>query len=237
MNLIDELLRYWIAAPWPIAFTIAFASNTTAYLISAYIIERASHLLIDRKMAAWIDDRAPRANQRRIEIYYGIIACGIFAALSLLTRLVYSTVWPENLIELLLQVVVFIIFYETYSYFVHRLLHTKWLIKIHAVHHRSTRTTPWSAYSVHPIEAAFIGISAPIFMLFVPMSIGVAFVLHFSGMLFTIFIHSNTSLLHVNPATNLTNNLANQHVTHHRVGNRNFGFVNSIWDYLCKTKG
>lgn len=237
MAIIDELLRYWLSAHWTIALAIACFSNTVAYLVSAYTLEKLSHLLLDRQAAQWLDNRATRAAQRRHEIRYGIVACGIFAVLSLFTREVYSTVWPGSLTALVLQVAAFIIFYETYSYFIHRLLHTRQLIRIHAVHHRSTRTTPWSAYSVHPIEAGFIGISAPLFMLLVPMSIGVAFILHFSGMFFTIFIHSNLALRETNAATRLANTLPRQHALHHQVGNKNFGFVNSVWDGLFNTKG
>lgn len=235
MALIDTLLNYWLAAPWPIALAIAFIANTSAYLLSAYAIDQLSAALTARGLIEWLDNRALKPRQKQQEMKHGIVACAIFATLSLLTREVYTSVWPNSLTELILQVITFVIFYETYSYFIHRLLHTKRLIEIHAVHHRSVRTTPWSAYSVHPIEAALIGITAPLFMYLIPMSIGVAFVLHFSGMMFTIFLHGNISLRGVNRPIKLVNNAPLDHSKHHQVGNKNFGFVNALWDNLMQT--
>ena len=42
---------------------------------------------------------------------------------------------------------------ETHFYFVHKLLHTKWLMRrVHRVHHMNISPAPWSGLAMHPIE-------------------------------------------------------------------------------------
>src|SRR5690606_31004983 len=118
------------------------------------------------------DSRPLKKDQKKLEISNGLTACVIFAVGSLVTRELFSSVWPETLIAFVAQVAAFSIFYEVYSYFVHRLLHGRLSVKMHGVHHGSVRVTPWSAYSVHPVEAVFIGLSAPLYMALFPWSLG-----------------------------------------------------------------
>lgn len=70
-----------------------------------------------------------------------------------------------------------------------RLLHLKDFRSVHYIHHRSVPVSPWSEYCVHPMEAAFIGFSAPIFRYLFPMSLGVVLTFHVMGMAFTMLIH------------------------------------------------
>lgn len=42
-----------------------------------------------------------------------------------------------------------------YFYLIHRLLHTKYLYRYHALHHRNTDVGPWSGLSMHPVEHFF----------------------------------------------------------------------------------
>src|SRR5690606_11716258 len=39
----------------------------------------------------------------------------------------------------------------------HRLLHSRWLRRIHLPHHLSTVTTPFAAFAFHPLEALMLG--------------------------------------------------------------------------------
>ncbi|TPI33547.1 sterol desaturase family protein [Mesorhizobium sp. B3-2-1] len=42
-----------------------------------------------------------------------------------------------------------------YFYWIHRLLHTKLLYRIHALHHRNIDVGPWSGLAMHPVEHIF----------------------------------------------------------------------------------
>jgi sterol desaturase/sphingolipid hydroxylase (fatty acid hydroxylase superfamily) len=210
--------------------------NISVFVLTASILNKLINSLTNNKAGSYINSGALHTSQKLTEIKNGVAACCIFAVGSLLTRELFNEVWPSSFIDLLSQIVTFALFYETYSYAVHRLMHLPAFRKIHGVHHKSIRVTPWSAYSVHPIEASFIGISAPIFMLLLPLSLGVALTLHILGMMFTIFLHSNYKPNIKNIAINKLFQYTDYHAAHHLLGNVNFGFVNSFWDYCFKTK-
>ncbi len=62
--------------------------------------------------------------------------------------------------------VVFVFLHDAYFYVLHRVLHTKFMMKyVHIIHHKSHPSNIWSSYSFHPIEAVlYAGISTIIFI-------------------------------------------------------------------------
>lgn len=235
-NVINFLFDFWIEADWYLALLISVAVNTAVFLITSALLEALINYMVRKNsFFAYIDDRDLRPEQRKTEIKNGVLACTIFSIGSLLSRELFTGIWPHSLSSLFYQIASFVIFYETYSYFVHRLLHLPLFTRVHGVHHQSIRTTPWTAYSVHPIEATFIGMSAPIFMVLFPLSLGVALVLHVMGMMFTIFLHSNFTLKTRNSTINNFSFYPNYHSSHHLSGNINFGFVAPLWDRFFRT--
>lgn len=237
VNFINILFDIWIESSWYVALLMSMIVNASVFVIVAYTIDQLTKYAISRyEFLGYLDIRALYDDQKNLELKNGLIACFIFAVGSLATRELFSTVWPRSTEELLVQILTFSIFYETYSYFVHRLLHHNKFSKVHGVHHKSVRVTPWSAYSVHPIESCFIGFSAPLYMLLFPMSLGVALVLHIAGMVFTIYIHSNIELKNTNIVFRFLGRYPRYHSQHHISGKTNFGFVNKVWDTIFKTK-
>ncbi len=238
MNFIDvtNIFKYWITADWYIALLMSFIINSTIYALTAssfsFITEKLSSANL---VGAYIDTRKLKDAQIKKEIFYGVFACFIFSITSLLIRSLSNNIWPETALNFAVQLIVFPLFYESYSYFVHRLLHIRLFRKIHSIHHSSVRVTPWSAYSVHPIEALFIGVSAPLFMFLFPMSLSVVLTLHIFGMVFTILLHSNFAINESLVLSSKINNYTNGHVLHHQKSLVNFGFVNSFWDKVFKT--
>lgn len=236
MNLINQLFEYWVNAPILIAILMSITSNIVIYVSTASILSALIKYAVETQgIGSYINTCELKPAQLRREVSNGIIACIVLGVCSIFTRFLFHSIWPESLISLILQITSFAIFYETYSYFAHRLLHTKYLVKFHSVHHISVRVTPWSAYSVHPIEAVIIGVSAPIFMCLLPLSLGVALILHISGMMFTILLHSNYQY---SSSTSILRNLfsySNYHSRHHQLGNANYSFVHRFWDYVFKT--
>ncbi len=234
MQYVNELLRYWVEAPWYIALSMSLMVNVSVFVVTAHVLDTLiARLVATGKYGSYIDERQLKPGQKKFEISYGVAACAMFALLSLLTRVLFDHYWPTTLRQLAIQLGLFVVFYETYSYFVHRLLHTGWFIKFHSVHHRSVRVTPWTAYSVHPVEAAFIGMSAPIFMFLFSMSLGLTLLLHIFGMMFTIVLHSNFRL--EGQLDKLVRYPA-YHASHHLMGKVNFGFIHSFWDDRFKTR-
>jgi len=236
MKLVIDVIEFWTTTHWFIAFAIACLVNIAVYIVTAKCLDSLiSYVVSSRAIGTFIDDRELKPKQKTIEMRYGIVACCIFALGSIFSRILFEGIWPETFTSLLIQVASFIVFYETYSYFVHRLLHTKRLAQYHSVHHSSVRVTPWSAYSVHPIEAIFIGFSAPVFMLLFPLSLSVALTLHILGMMFTILLHSNYSHTSSSALIKLPFSYAEYHSKHHLYGGVNFGFTHRFWDWAFKT--
>jgi len=236
MNVFNDLIQFWVSTHWLIALLMSSILNVSVYVVAAFILDSGvNHLVNDRNVGTYIDERKLRPNQHFEEMRAGLIACVIFAIGSLLSRELFSQIWPDSWLVLMAQIVAFVVFYEVYSYFVHRLLHTRFFIKFHGVHHKSVRVTPWAAYSVHPLEASFIGVSAPIFMLFFPISLGVALILHILGMMFTILLHSNYQIQTTNPLISMFMKYPEYHSRHHLNGLVNLGFVNSLLDDMMKT--
>jgi len=232
------MFEFWIQTNWYIAFSMSLVTNLVIYVVAAYLINTITQKMTKNNwLGEYIDNRPFKNRQKVNEIKNGIVACVVFSLVSLLARELFAGIIPLSITQLLIEVLVFTLFYETYSYFVHRLLHTKLFRKLHSVHHYSVRTTPWSAYSVHPIEALLIGMSAPLFMLIFPVHLSVIFAFHILGVVFTLFIHSNLKLNGSNVFCQLFNRYTECHSAHHSIGNVNFGFVNSLWDLCFKTKG
>jgi sterol desaturase/sphingolipid hydroxylase (fatty acid hydroxylase superfamily) len=231
------MFEFWIQTNWYIAFAMSLVTNFAVYFVAAYFINTLTQKITkNNRGGEYIDNRPFKSRQKTTEIKSGIAACIVFSLVSLFARELFVGIIPLSITQLLIEVLVFTLFYETYSYFVHRLLHIKQFRKLHSVHHYSVRTTPWSAYSVHPIEALLIGISAPIFMLIFPVHLSVIFAFHILGVVFTLLIHSNLKLNGSNIFCQLFNRYTDCHSTHHSIGNVNFGFINSFWDHCFKTK-
>lgn len=233
------MLGAWLHAPWPLALAAAIAMHLAIYLAAGSI----GWLLTRRIWPAMgiggeIDARDPKPGQLRQEITNGVTACVILGIMGLLYRVQCVGLWPASLAEAAWQIAAFVAFNNVYSYGTHRLLHTRWLIRFHGVHHRSQRVTCFSSYSVHPLEAFIIAATLPAFMLIVPIGLGTAFVLHLAGMVYTTCIHSNYDFLpHVSDQSWFKKliNHPTHHRYHHTLGNVNYGFTNRAMDLLFGT--
>ena len=236
---INTILEYWLKSAWPIAIAMATAVHLTIYLIGAgtgmLLTTRLwPHFNIGRPL----DQHPPRAGQVREEFRTGLVTCLIFGTVTLIYRPLCHGEWPSSWNQGLFQLLAFSLFNNLYTYGTHRLLHSRVLIRFHRVHHRSVRVTPWSGYSVHPLEAIIISATLPLFMMLIPIGIGTAFALHGLGMLYTTCIHCNYELLPSWPARNWFKRLIDDpafHRTHHTQGNVNFGFPSRILDRVFKT--
>ncbi len=236
MEWINFFIEYWIGAHWLMALMMSFAVNLLTYFMAAACFEWFfKHLIQRQQIGSYVDSQPLKERQKLTEIKFGVMTCLVLAAASLLTRFWYTGIWPQSMSEVVTQSVLFLLFYECYSYFIHRLLHHRWFIRVHRIHHQSVRVTPWTAYSVHPIEGLFIGISAPLFMLMLPLSLGLALCFHLLGMVFTIFIHSNFQLNGRSLIKSLLSG-ATYHVQHHQNGQVNFGFINPLLDWIFQTR-
>jgi Delta7-sterol 5-desaturase len=138
-----------------------------------------------------------------------------------------------SLVQTLLEILVLIVWNEIHFYINHRLLHTRLLRQFHLPHHRSVVTTPWSAYSFHPIEAAMLGNVILLPMLVHDFSVHALFAVPLFSLLFNSIGHSNFDF---NPRSpRVIFNGARRHHLHHACFHGNYGFMFPFMDWLGKT--
>ena len=117
-----------------------------------------------------------------------------------------------------------------YFYWMHRFLHTKFMYRFHALHHRNTDIGPWSGLSMHPVEHAFYFGSVLVHFAIASHPLHVIFHLFFYG-LYAITTHTGfEGLLFKNKKRLHLGNF--HHQIHHRYFECNYGTLDVPWDIL-----
>jgi sterol desaturase/sphingolipid hydroxylase (fatty acid hydroxylase superfamily) len=151
----------------------------------------------------------------------------------------YFTLDEKGWLWLLVSPILGTLGFDTWFYWQHRLLHTRWFFRhAHAVHHRITNPTPFAAFAHHPIETFFEDTYFLLFIMVVPVhplafaAMGFhAFVLGIAGhMGFEFFPRGFTRHwlfgLH---------NTSTHHNMHHSQPFGNYGLYFNYWDQLMGT--
>jgi sterol desaturase/sphingolipid hydroxylase (fatty acid hydroxylase superfamily) len=194
-----------------------------------------------------IQQKFPESEKIFFEIKYSFLTFFIFACVGVgiyLARksgytLIYSNIDEYGWGYFFFSILASILLHDTYFYWMHRLIHHKWLFKkVHAVHHNSTNPSPWAAFSFHPFEAILEAGILPILVFILPLHIGAI-------VIFLLFMTILNVLGHLgyefyprnfvaNPLTNW-NNTSFHHNQHHQKFNCNYGLYFNWWDKICKT--
>ena len=113
-----------------------------------------------------------RPGQLREELLLSAASILIFAAQAavlvwLLRQGWLSIDWHRSTWHLLWELPVLYLWNEIHFFAIHRALHCKPLYRhVHIWHHRSVITTPFSAYSFHPVESFSLGSVMPLALVF-----------------------------------------------------------------------
>ncbi|MFL5810860.1 MAG: sterol desaturase family protein [Flavisolibacter sp.] len=194
-----------------------------------------------------IQPEPPKAKQLRNELLYSlstilvftVIGIGVFWLYKKGCTTIYLDIkehgWPYFLLSILLMIVA----HDTYFYWTHRLLHTKWMMKhIHVVHHRSVNPTPWAAYAFHPVEAVLEGSFAFVLVIIFPVHVMAFFFLTFFVLFMNVLGHSGFEFL---PQRIRSGKLGSQftssthHNLHHSKVHHNYGYYFTYWDKWMRT--
>jgi Delta7-sterol 5-desaturase len=118
---------------------------------------------------------------------------------------------------------------ELHFYASHRLLHTRWLRRFHAMHHRSTVATPFSTYAFHPVEALMLG-SVPLMpMLVHDFSFAALATLPVLSLVLNNLGHANYEFSRTAPARGWRGG-SRRHQMHHAHSRGNYGFLLEVFD-------
>jgi sterol desaturase/sphingolipid hydroxylase (fatty acid hydroxylase superfamily) len=158
-------------------------------------------------------------------VNYAILAAATYGLYELgLLKLYFD--WNDyGTVYGLLVVPALLLAHDAYFFWVHYLMHRGpfWRVSHHSVHHQFHNVTPWSAFSVHPIEGFIELLFRPVLLM--------SFALNIIG-------HSGYELCPKNFATSpLTkfSSCATYHYLHHRNSNCNFALFFTFWDRVMGT--
>lgn len=241
--MLDTWIVQWHAQPLLAGFLIAYLLQVAMYVGAAGEISTVYGLLRrGLRIGALIDTRPLPRHQLRHEIGRSLFCCFIYAIPTLLfLHYPLSTTWPASWPQAAWQVVGFLLLNDFCAYWTHRLLHVPGFSKYHSAHHRSKRVTPWSALSMHPVEALlaqipyfiFLGICAVADQ---PMGIGTLLGLQSILMIGQANSHSNYDPLAGLDGWALLKRQTLFHQRHHRYGRDNYGYMGPHWDHLFHTE-
>ncbi|PJZ71195.1 hypothetical protein CH373_01390 [Leptospira perolatii] len=225
-----------------------FLSDWLRYLIPATIAFTFFYILArDRLRHRKIQAVKQEAKQYRREFFYSMLSAAVFALVGLgmfwMIKLglsqVYNEISANGIPYFALSIAIALVIHDTYFYWTHRLLHTRFFFRyVHRIHHQSTAPSPWAAYAFHPIEALIQGLIGPILISILPIhpaALGIFLaiqivrnVLGHSG--YEIFPRSfaNSGFLRLFQSNT-------EHDLHHRFTKGNYALYFTWWDRLLST--
>jgi Delta7-sterol 5-desaturase len=233
---------------WWLAVMLIIIFSTARYLVLAGGAYLFCYKFKNRQLRKYkIQKQDPQKEQLRHELLYSISTIIIFSLLGscviLLFKknltLVYFQVKDHGWAYLFLSFLIIIILHDSYFYWVHRLLHTKWFMKnVHYVHHRSINPSPWAAYSFHPVEAFLQGGFVVPLVTIIPI--------HYTVLLtFTIIVLFMNVMGHLGfefyskyffrSWAGYIFTCSTHHNLHHSKTKRNYGYYFTFWDKVMKT--
>jgi Delta7-sterol 5-desaturase len=153
--------------------------------------------------------------------------------------LVYREFSEYGPVYFILSLVLLLITHDTYFYWTHRAMHSKWSMKyVHRVHHQSTNPSPWAAFAFHPLEA--IGeagiLLVAVFLFPVHMITIMAFM--FFMTVYSVYGHLGWELYPKNFHRTWIGKWVNtsvNHNLHHKRFDGNYGLYFLFWDRVMGT--
>jgi lathosterol oxidase len=141
----------------------------------------------------------------------------------------YNSVEEYGWMYFCLSPIFFLMFTDAVIYWIHRILHWPSVYWLHKLHHAYKESTPWSAFSFHPLDGFAQSCPYHIFAICFPMHSRLYLFTLFCVGLWTINIHDRLTLRL--PGVNG----AAHHTIHHTKFNFNYGQYFTLWDQLCGT--
>lgn len=186
-----------------------------------------------------IDTRALPPGQVRREIGQACVSIAVFGVGLLLPWGLLRLGWARlhgdpSALRLVAEVLALFVWNEVHFYAMHRLLHTRWLRRFHAEHHRAHTPTPFSTYAFHPVEAALLGSVPLVPMLVHDFSFAAIACLPVMSILLNGLGHANYEFSRSAPARGPLG-ASRRHDLHHACYGGNYGFLLTAFDRAFRT--
>lgn len=240
-----------LSQPWYFCMLVffMFAVIVLRYFFIAGLFHFFFYILPSRR---WehrkVNPRKHSKKQFLREVKWSMTTAIIFALTGALTAVAWQkgyTAFYEKVDQygwsyLFLSILMLMVVHETYYYWVHRLMHHPVVYRrVHKVHHDSITTSPWTAFSFHPLEGLLESIILPLMLMVIPV--------HYYALLAYLTIMTFSSVVnHLNveiyPKGFEKHWLgkwligATHHSLHHSEFRYNFGLYFTFWDKWGKTE-
>jgi Delta7-sterol 5-desaturase len=195
-----------------------------------------------------INNRNYKKQQFKKEVSWSMTTALIFSIAGALTVVLWQQGFTKVYLNIneygwwYLPVSLFIsmFLHETYYYWVHRWMHRPAVFRlVHKVHHDSNITSPFTAFSFHPLEGLLQAIVLPITLIILPM--------HPSVILIQLTIMTFSSVINhldieIYPQGFNRHFIgrwligATHHSLHHKQFRYNYGLYFTFWDKIRKTE-
>jgi Delta7-sterol 5-desaturase len=235
---------------WPALITFIFFSIITGrYFLAAGIFYLIFYVWFPEK---WKNRKINTTNykkgQLKTEVKWSTITALLFSIAGTLTVIlwqkgytkVYTNINLYGWWYLPVSLIIFMLVHETYYYWLHRWMHIPVIFKIvHKVHHNSNITSPFTAFSFHPLEGLLQAIFLPIMLMILPMHY---YVIILQLTIMTISSVINHLDIEIYPKKFNDNFLgkwligATHHSLHHKQFKYNYGLYFTFWDKIKKTE-
>jgi Delta7-sterol 5-desaturase len=225
-----------------------FAFDFGRYFIAAALISGVVWML---KRTSWksrqIQSRTAKNTQIRREFLASLRTVGVYIIVSIFViwsvrhGYIQKFSGSYGLWGNLALLTGIIVAHDAYFYWTHRTMHHPKLFKsFHLFHHRSTKPTPWAAYSFAVPEAFVMAIFMPIWLFFVPTPVVVTASFLLIMILRNTMGHAGLEL-HArgwasHPLLKWISTTTHHDLHHAGSFNHNFGFYFTFWDKLMRTE-
>lgn len=229
LNVFLDFLPFW---------AVAYGVNVFLYFATGYVLITIQNRHPERRIQPHRRGEKRMWKEIRQSVWSltatsGTIAGGIFCSVR-----GYTFVEPLPLTwwSAILMFAISIFAFDTWFYWGHRLMHTKYLYRFHSFHHRSVAPTVWSTYSDDWIDAFAMQayyLVAPLVLPIPPIVLIVHRLWdHFNGTIG----HSGFEF-YASPLSRMPSPMVcvTFHDQHHSRFKYNFANFFSFWDRLCGT--
>ena len=195
-----------------------------------------------------IQERFPAYKDYLREIFFSVITILIFGIVPVTfifneriskCTLLYKDISEKGWIYYFSLFPIMLFIHDTYFYWMHRLMHNKYLFRwFHLVHHRSTNPSPWAAYAFHPLEAIIEAGILVVFLFTLPMHRSNFIIFFLFMIIYNVYGHLGWELYPKNFHKTRVGRWINTsiaHNQHHQFFKGNYGLYFLFWDRIMGT--
>jgi Delta7-sterol 5-desaturase len=223
--------------------------NARNYFLTAGIAFTTFYIIFRKKISLRkIQPKFPKSRDYRREITYSIISIVIFSfppvfilfnnTIRPLTQY-YTDIAQHTKLYFFSAFVMMIFIHDTYFYWLHRLMHNRFVFKlVHLAHHKSTNPSPWAAYAFHPLEAVLESGIFVLLLFIMPLHDWHLIIFFVCSLIYNVYGHLGYEVYPKGFNKHWLGKWLNtsvNHNMHHQYFEGNYGLYFTFWDRLMGT--